>query len=156
MTVNQRTLDLIKSFEGLRLDAYRDSVGVWTIGYGTTAAAGVGIEPAAGMKITEAEAAVYLDRALAKFAAHHPGHHQADQGREQRITQQHTQRGVAQHLQAGIVGVRTAFVHAALDVAGSVCHRLPRRDGKAILVQNGKRFAAVVHALGQTADFDNP
>ena len=68
MTVNQRTLDLIKSFEGLRLDAYRDSVGVWTIGYGTTAAAGVGIEPTAGMKITEDEAEIYLTRALDKFA----------------------------------------------------------------------------------------
>jgi len=27
---------LIKSFEGLRLTAYRDSGGVWTIGYGST------------------------------------------------------------------------------------------------------------------------
>jgi lysozyme len=27
---------LIKSFEGLRLSAYRDSAGVWTIGYGST------------------------------------------------------------------------------------------------------------------------
>jgi lysozyme len=27
---------LIKDFEGLRLDAYRDSAGVWTIGYGST------------------------------------------------------------------------------------------------------------------------
>lgn len=31
-----RGLDLIKSFEGLRLSAYRDSVGIWTIGYGHT------------------------------------------------------------------------------------------------------------------------
>ena len=27
---------LIKGFEGLRLDAYQDSAGVWTIGYGST------------------------------------------------------------------------------------------------------------------------
>ena len=27
---------LIKNFEGLRLSAYRDSAGVWTIGYGST------------------------------------------------------------------------------------------------------------------------
>jgi GH24 family phage-related lysozyme (muramidase) len=32
--INQAGLDLIKSFEGLRLEAYQDSVGVWTIGYG--------------------------------------------------------------------------------------------------------------------------
>lgn len=34
--VNQETLDLIKSFEGLRLKAYRDVKGVLTIGYGHT------------------------------------------------------------------------------------------------------------------------
>ncbi len=28
--------NLIKSFEGLRLKAYQDSVGIWTIGYGAT------------------------------------------------------------------------------------------------------------------------
>lgn len=36
MTVSQKGLDLIKSFEGLRLNAYLDSVNVPTIGYGTT------------------------------------------------------------------------------------------------------------------------
>lgn len=35
MTVSQKGIDLIKQFEGLRLKAYQDSVGVWTIGYGT-------------------------------------------------------------------------------------------------------------------------
>lgn len=29
-------LNFIKSLEGLRLKAYRDSVGIWTIGYGNT------------------------------------------------------------------------------------------------------------------------
>jgi GH24 family phage-related lysozyme (muramidase) len=29
-------LKIIREFEGLRLEAYQDSVGVWTIGYGTT------------------------------------------------------------------------------------------------------------------------
>ena len=32
--INKAGLDLIKSFEGLRLKAYKDAVGVWTIGYG--------------------------------------------------------------------------------------------------------------------------
>ena len=36
MKISQSGLDLIKEFEGLRLDAYQDSVGVWTIGYGST------------------------------------------------------------------------------------------------------------------------
>lgn len=34
--INQAGLDLIRSFEGLRLKSYKDSVGVWTIGYGHT------------------------------------------------------------------------------------------------------------------------
>ena len=34
--VNQKTLDLIKKYEGLRLKAYKDTGGVWTIGYGHT------------------------------------------------------------------------------------------------------------------------
>lgn len=32
--VNQAGIDLIKSFEGFRPEPYRDSGGVWTIGYG--------------------------------------------------------------------------------------------------------------------------
>jgi len=40
--------------EGVRTEAYRDSVGVWTIGVGHTAAAG-SLAPKAGMTITRAE-----------------------------------------------------------------------------------------------------
>ncbi len=69
MTVNQATIDLIKKWEGFRAAAYQDPVGVWTIGYGTTAAAGVGITPKAGMTITEAQAEEYLRKAVDKFAA---------------------------------------------------------------------------------------
>ena len=36
MQISQKGLDLIKEFEGLRLDAYQCSAGVWTIGFGTT------------------------------------------------------------------------------------------------------------------------
>ncbi|MGH6933290.1 MAG: lysozyme [Dongiaceae bacterium] len=36
MNLGPRGLALIKRFESLRLDAYRDSGGVWTIGYGHT------------------------------------------------------------------------------------------------------------------------
>ena len=35
MNISDEGLDLIKSLEGLRLNAYKDSVGIWTIGYGT-------------------------------------------------------------------------------------------------------------------------
>lgn len=69
MKVNNDALNLIKEFEGLRLEAYKCSAGVWTIGYGTTAAAGVGVDPKAGMTITEAEADWYLEKAIEKFAS---------------------------------------------------------------------------------------
>ncbi|ANI82400.1 lysozyme [Kosakonia oryzae] len=36
MQISSKGIALIKQFEGLRLTAYQDSVGVWTIGYGWT------------------------------------------------------------------------------------------------------------------------
>jgi spore coat assembly protein SafA len=54
MSLNQKGLDLIKGFEGLRLNAYQDSGGVWTIGYGHTG----GVKP--GDRITQAQAEQYL------------------------------------------------------------------------------------------------
>lgn len=68
MNINQATVDLVKRFEGLRLTSYKDSVGVWTIGYGTTSRAGLGVSVGAGMTITEAQAEEYLRLGLEKFA----------------------------------------------------------------------------------------
>lgn len=50
MNASQNAVELIKRHEGLRLTAYYDSVGVLTIGYGST----VDVEP--GQRITQAEA----------------------------------------------------------------------------------------------------
>ncbi len=50
------TKNLVKRFEGLRLTAYQDSVGVWTIGYGHT---GPDVHP--GMTITEEQADELLE-----------------------------------------------------------------------------------------------
>lgn len=36
MRITQKTLNHIKQFEGCRLEAYKDAVGIWTIGYGQT------------------------------------------------------------------------------------------------------------------------
>jgi lysozyme len=36
MKLSNNGIALIKSFEGLRLNAYKDVAGVWTIGYGST------------------------------------------------------------------------------------------------------------------------
>lgn len=70
MKINRATVDMVKEFEGFRAKAYKDPVGIWTIGYGTTAAAGVGITPKEGMTITRSDAEGYLHGALEKFAAY--------------------------------------------------------------------------------------
>ena len=61
MKTSQKGIDLIKSFEGCRLTAYKDAVGVWTIGYGHTG----GVK--SGQKITQAQAEDFLKADLAKF-----------------------------------------------------------------------------------------
>lgn len=54
MKMSEQGRKLLTQREGVRLKAYRDSVGVWTIGVGHTAAAGPPT-PAPGMVITEEE-----------------------------------------------------------------------------------------------------
>lgn len=54
MNISDKGLDLIKQFEGCRLKAYRDSVGVPTIGYGHTS----GVKM--GQTITQGQATAYL------------------------------------------------------------------------------------------------
>ena len=58
---NKNGLLLIKSFEGLRLRAYKDAVGIWTIGYGTTR----NVRP--GMTISEDQAVSFLQEDLSRF-----------------------------------------------------------------------------------------
>lgn len=61
MRTTERGLSLIKEFEGLRLKAYQDAVGVWTIGYGTTR----GVKP--GQTITTDEAQELLEADVMRF-----------------------------------------------------------------------------------------
>lgn len=58
---SQNGIELIKSFEGCVLKAYRDAVGIWTIGYGHTS----NVYP--GMSITAAQAEAYLKWDLTRF-----------------------------------------------------------------------------------------
>ena len=60
--VNEATTDLIKHNEGCRLEAYQDSVGVWTIGYGHT-----GSDVTEGLSVTQDEAEALLRQDLEKF-----------------------------------------------------------------------------------------
>lgn len=64
MSINEAGLKLIESFEGLRLRAYQDSVGVWTIGYGHTQ----GVKKGQTITPQQAEALLQQDLAMAETA----------------------------------------------------------------------------------------
>ena len=61
MKISQKGIDLIKEFEGCRLEAYKCAAGKWTIGYGHTA------NVKQGDRITQQQAEEYLKSDLAKF-----------------------------------------------------------------------------------------
>jgi len=67
MKMTDEGVKLIMTFEGFRAEAYKDPVGVWTIGFGHTSAAG---EPAVagGLKVTREEAEIILKRDVENFA----------------------------------------------------------------------------------------
>jgi len=62
MKTSDLAIEKIKEFEGLRLTAYQDAVGVWTVGYGTT-----GKDVYRGVKITKEYAEELLRRDLKKL-----------------------------------------------------------------------------------------
>ena len=61
MIISIPGVELLTHFEGLKLEAYQDSVGVWTIGYGHTK----GVTPS--MKITESQANNLLKTELIEY-----------------------------------------------------------------------------------------
>ncbi|WP_254493435.1 lysozyme [Bartonella sp. B1099] len=66
MKISQEGFALIKQWEGLRLNAYKDAIGVWTIGYGHTNSAGKPFVHK-GMTITEKQAEDLLCKDLSQF-----------------------------------------------------------------------------------------
>lgn len=62
MKVSQKGIKLIQEFEGLELKAYKDSVGVLTVGWGST-----GSHVTAGMIITKEQAEQLLKKDLERF-----------------------------------------------------------------------------------------
>lgn len=62
MEINQVGIDLIKSFEGLRLTAYRDVVGIPTVGYGHC-----GPDVKMGLSVTPDKAEQLLHNDLERF-----------------------------------------------------------------------------------------
>lgn len=66
LKITPEGIDLIKTYEGCVLHAYRDAVGVWTIGYGTTMLPD-GTPVHSGMLIDQDTAEQYLEHDLIKF-----------------------------------------------------------------------------------------
>lgn len=66
MQASEKGIALIKKFEGCRLTAYQDSVGVWTIGYGWTNAVD-GKPVRAGMTISQEVAERLLKTGLVGY-----------------------------------------------------------------------------------------
>lgn len=66
--ISKNCLDLVKEFEGCRLTAYRDEVGVWTIGYGITNSdkSITGTTIKRGLKISKETAEKWLEESLNK------------------------------------------------------------------------------------------
>ncbi len=67
MQMTREGLALIKRFEGYRGKAYRDPVGVWTIGYGHTSMAGPP-SVSEGLEVSRVEADAILRRDVGQFA----------------------------------------------------------------------------------------
>ena len=65
-SISKTGLDLISSFEGIRLNAYDDGVGVWTIGIGTTIYPN-GVKVKKGDKCTLEQAHEYLAHDMIEF-----------------------------------------------------------------------------------------
>lgn len=65
MRIDEKGLNLIKKFEGCKLSAYKDSVGVLTIGYGHT-----GKDVETKMTITQDEADELLKKDIHRFEIH--------------------------------------------------------------------------------------
>ena len=66
--ISKQCLDLVKEFEGCQLTAYKDEVGVWTIGYGITNAdkSITGTTIYSGLKISKDTAEKWLESSLNK------------------------------------------------------------------------------------------
>ena len=69
MNISKNCLNLIEKWEGLRLEAYLDPVGIATIGYGTIRYPTDGRKVRLGDNITEAEAEAFLKSEIDEVAA---------------------------------------------------------------------------------------
>lgn len=104
MSTSGRGRAFLERHEGVVLKAYRDPVGIWTIGAGLTAASGV-VRPRGGMVITRREADRLLAAALA--TSYEPAVRKAMSGAKQH----EFDAGVSFHWNTGAIG-RASWVKA--------------------------------------------
>jgi len=134
--------DFVKDWEGFSEDAYWDKTGkVWTIGYGTTSRAGIGVEVKKGMKITEAEAVDYLTRTLKLFS------HQIVKGfndRKPKSDQFGSMLSMAYNIGAGgfLGSTVLRMFNAKDDAAAAEAFKLWNKSGGKVLPGLVKRRAA--------------
>lgn len=115
MKTSNAGIAFIERHEGVVLRAYRDPVGVWTIGAGLTSASGV-VTPRPGMEITAEEARRLLGLALERN--YEPGVARAMPDALQR----EFDAGVSFHFNTGAIG-RASWVRAWRDGAWSEVER---------------------------------
>lgn len=96
MQMSAQGVATLEYHEGVVLRAYRDPVGIWTIGAGLTAASGV-VKPKAGMEITNAQATTLLQAALRR-------NYEPDVARAMPAARQHEfDAGVSFHFNTGAI-----------------------------------------------------
>ena len=66
MRASQNAIDLIKQFEGCRYHPYRDSVGLWTVGYGHLIGDGKSLPSGDNRIFTQSEIDAFLVNDLAR------------------------------------------------------------------------------------------
>lgn len=98
MRVSQKGIDIIKEFEGFRADAYRDPVGILTIGYGFTK----GVQEGDHMTLQQAE-----QRLRSELLAYEGGVNLATRGE---VTQSQFDALVSFAWNVGIKGMRDSSV----------------------------------------------
>ncbi len=104
METSAEGLKFLERHEGVVLKAYRDVVGVWTIGCGLTAKSGV-VKPRAGMAITREHASELLQLALTR------NYEKAVHGCMQRALQHEFDAALSFHFNTGAIG-RASWVRS--------------------------------------------
>lgn len=150
MKISQQGVDFLKKEEGFRNKAYRDSVGVWTIGYGST-----GSHVGPGQRISDAEGEALLREDLQRFE------NIVNAKIKQPMTQNQFDAMVSLAFNIGTGGFANSSVAKRFnegDTAGAAdAFKMWSRAGrhKNLLAKRRGREIAMFTGTGNTADIQN-